>query len=301
MTAPTHVDPQLLHWFERSNDERAAFILADSYVPYAWGTKILSASSEIIHGPRRERPRCMLVVGEPGFGKSMLMTKIVSSHRDSNPTPTKIVRINLPGVFDLTTFFTRLLLALHVPHSPKDKPGVLVESAFTSLLAQNVVGLVLDEFHNIFLGPKNALPLVMATIRDMTNTPRLSLICAGTQQAESCIVVDDQSDERFDRYTLRPWDESTSFRNFVATFEYRLPLRHRSDLSNQKHLPQLLRVSDGRMNRVVRLLRESAATAIKNGVERIDEALIKATADRLAEARPKPVMPPPSPVAGGAQ
>ena len=81
MTAPTHVDPQLLHWFERSNDERAAFILADSYVPYAWGTKILSASSEIIHGPRRERPRCMLVVGEPGFGKSTLMTKIVSSNR----------------------------------------------------------------------------------------------------------------------------------------------------------------------------------------------------------------------------
>lgn len=292
MTDYAHVDPHVHLWFERSDAERATFILRDSYVPYARGTKIVRAGADIIRGPRQEPPRCMLVIGEPGFGKSTLLSHIASSHPLIGAESAKVVRINLPGVFDLHTFFRRLLLALHVPHSPKDKPGVLMESAFTSLVAQNVVVLMLDEFHNIFLGSAKALPLVMATIRDMTNTPRLSLICAGTYAAESCVVVDEQLDERFDRFALSPWEESTSFRNFVATFECRLPLRRPSNLSNHEHLPLLLRVTDGRMNRLVRVLREAGAAAVNNGTECIDRGLITETAVRLAKARPtQPTVP----------
>jgi len=286
-----HILEELRYQCDLPNEERIAIICRRSYVPHPRAVEIITATKALIKHPDRDFARCLAAIGPPGFGKSAILDRLEALYPKPTTPPAGVrqlplLRVNVPGDVDIGTLACRILRELDEPHNAADRPNALLEDAFTALSDAGVLVLMLDEFHNLFLA-KPQLSKMMAVVRDIPNTLKLGLVCAGTQDAENCIIADAQLEERFDRFHLEPWTATQEFRNFVGSLESRLPLCRPSHLTGSELLPLLLRVSEGRMNRLVWTIRYAACAAVSDKSEGIREAHIRAAALKIISARRK--------------
>ncbi|WP_445147255.1 TniB family NTP-binding protein [Dyella sp. Tek66A03] len=281
-----HVHPKLWCLFDCPDLQRIRYIVRDQYVSYRRAKELLDDIDELVNGERSDRPDCTLVVGEPGMGKTTLLEVVEKKHPPYVCEQTlvimrPVVRINVSGAIDLRIFYQRILRALQIPYGESDRPGTLEANAHRGLTDADTRLLAIDELHNFFIAGAKALITHMAVLRDLTNTPSVALLCAGTSPAEYCIQADAQLDERFDRYKLGPWTECVELRNFLANLERRLPLRLPSGLAGPVLLPLLLSLSGGHMKRMVRIIRRAAKMAVVTGVESLDIEGLRLAAQRL--------------------
>ncbi|RUL66820.1 AAA family ATPase [Dyella dinghuensis] len=283
----THVDPKLHALFEGPDIDRIRYILRDRYVPYQRAKEVLADVDELVIGERSERPLCALLVGEPGVGKSTLLDVVEKKYPPVTCNETKVilrpvVRINLPGVTEMRALYQRALKALRVPYGEGDRPSTLELNLHDSLSSAGTRVLAMDELHNFFIAGPKTFANNMAALRDLTNTPKVSLVCAGTELARLCIQADPQLLERFDQYEFCAWSESSELRNFLASWEWRLPLRRPSNLAGPIMLPLLLRLSTGHMRRMVRIIKRASKMAILSGDEYVTQDACHAAAQHYA-------------------
>lgn len=286
MSDLSHVDSRLWPLFERPPIDRIRYARRDVYVPYPRAKAVLSEVDHLVHGERSERPECLLIVGEPGVGKSTVLDVVERTYPCSVNEATKltqrpVVRVNVPGDIDLRYFYQRILKKLQIPFGESDRPSSLGASLHQGLVDAETRVLIVDELHNFFITGPQTLAMHMAVLRDLTNTPKVSLLCAGTNLAENCIKADAQLEERFDVYHLVRWTESIELRNFLASLERRLPLRIPSNLSGPIMLPLLARLSTGNMRRMVRMIQRAATEAVLSGTERITETGLRKKAQEM--------------------
>lgn len=283
----SHIHPKIHCWLDATVEDRISYIQLDRFIPYARGESVLGEIDRIMQTPPGIRPKCLLIVGPPGMGKTSILDFAERRHMDSSQDRRRrggLVRINLPQIVsDRRLFYVRILKYLGVPFCKSDKAEFLHEQAVDALRDSETRALVIDEFHN-FLGP-NARHLSehMVAIRDIANIP-ISIIGAGIKAVETCVVADDQLEQRFTRHWLSPWKETEELRNFLATLETRLPLKLPSDIAGPDLLPLLLRLSNGHMRPMINLIRLAAEWAVIEGVERITVDLLREALQQLSRS-----------------
>ena len=278
-----HLDSRVAELVDRPIEERIGYILADKYIPYPLAEYLITEVQWILRQVPSQRPKCLLVYGDPGFGKSMILDEVRrrsdEARKDGSPRHHPMVTVTLSGSSELRILYARILRALDSPFSIDDKPASLYEQACVSLRAAKTLVLEIDELHNLLLA-RSQLEGAMAVLRDLSNLP-LSLVCAGTAAARTCVSADAQLQDRFRCHHLTAWQETQETRNFVATLEARLPLREASGLTSKKMMQLLLKMSAGHPRTLVVGVREAARDALIGGDERITLERLQSTLTRI--------------------
>jgi hypothetical protein len=100
------------------------------------------------------------------------------------------------------------------------------------------------------------------------------LVGVGTREAVRAIQADPQLASRFHRTELPLWRMDKEYRKLLASVERMLPLKSASKLHRDPLATQLLAMTEGTIGELSMVLKIAAITAVRTGVERIDEALL---------------------------
>lgn len=265
-------------------EDRINAIRRDRFIPYALGRVVVAEMDKIMLTPSAVRAECLLLVGDSGMGKTALVEFIYRHYMKllGDVIRRRMVRVNLPPTtVDRRSFYKRILKSLGIPFGEADKADFLHEQVVDALRDAETLVLLVDEFHN-FLGSRNAAHLNehMTAIRDIANIP-VSIMAAGTKAVEACVIADDQLEQRFSRYRLKAWEETDELRDFLATWESRIPLKLPSNLAGPELLPLVLRSSNGHMRQMMKLIKRAAELAVTNEVEHITEELLRVAFQQL--------------------
>ncbi|UNK49857.1 TniB family NTP-binding protein [Lysobacter sp. S4-A87] len=256
---------------EGSNEQRIDYVLFPRFIPYPRAEYLLGEIGDLRRMDVSPRPKCILVSGAPGFGKSMILKEALRLYGAEISEASEVGRkrwpffgIELPPMSDIRPLYGRVLTKLGIPHSLEDKPSLLHEQTCTALDGAYTVLLGLDEIHNLLATKKTEE--CMTALRDITNHG-VALLCAGVESARNVISADAQMADRFRCHRLQPWICNDDTRDFLATLETRLPLRDPSGLDRQEMLEAIVLLSHGSLGKMVTGVREAARDVIRDGRE----------------------------------
>jgi len=256
-------------------EERIAWIRRERWIEYSRGVRALERLADLLSHPPRDRMPCLLLHGTTGMGKTRILQKFLRSN---------------PAVFNETTGYTRLCVAaIQMPPHPNEMHlyeeilvslgAVLPYSSSTGTLRHrvralcrqmNVRMLVIDEIHCLLAGTYREQRIILNCIRFLANDLRIPIVCAGTDEAKTALMTDEQLADRFEAFELAPWKDDTYFHQLLVSYSALLPLRRPSQLRDAKVRKRLLAMSDGVTVRICRLLEDAAITAINSNTEQID-------------------------------
>ncbi len=275
---------------DRLNDSaRAALTLSDEqrierigrarWIGYTRARDLLSKLEDLLHYPRQPRMPNLLLYGAAGNGKTMIVNRLVKRHpADDNPDGASVIvpvlAVQAPPLPSESRLYDAILEALFAPYKPRDQVS---KKQFQLLrLLRNVQTrlLVIDEIHHVLVGPINQQRIVMNALKYLSNELRIPLVGVGTREAVRAIQADPQLASRFHRAELPLWRMDREYRKLLASFERMLPLKRASKLHQDQLATQLLAMTEGTIGELSTVLKIAAITAVRTGVEQIDEALL---------------------------
>ena len=128
----------------------------------------------LIKYARTTRMPSLIVYGDSGMGKSMLVDKFKADcaagcATDSTPNPNKVLVVELSGRPTERRLFSQILATVDAPHSPRASIVDVERGAINTLRDIGVQILVLDEIHNILAGSWREQRIVLNTLRFLSN------------------------------------------------------------------------------------------------------------------------------------
>jgi len=270
----THLFPASRELALRDGEERIRLMRVDRWIGYPRAEAALGRLEELLAFPQRARMPNLLIVGESGMGKTMIVEKFARDHPACFDDETGLKRMpvivmQMVAGPDETRFYKRLLAAIGAFEPPRATVGAL-ESAALKLLERTRPGmLVIDEVHSLQAGSVREQTRFLNMLRFIGNELRIPLVCVGTQEARAALRTDDQLVRRFEAFALPPWINDAAFAALVGSLQRSLPLR-RSSVFTALALRRLVEMTGGVTARVFSALSELAVEAIRSGAERID-------------------------------
>jgi hypothetical protein len=134
--------------------------------------------------------------------------------------------------------------------------------------------LIIDEIHNMLRGNTAKQRTFLTVLKTLANQLQITLVAVGTEEAFSAIQTDPQLANRFKTAWLPRWQLNEEYLDLLDTFEYLLPLRRPSHLSEHALALKILARSEGLFGEVHNLLCTAAQAAILNGQECITARLL---------------------------
>jgi hypothetical protein len=273
MTEFPHLYPAACQLAALSAEERIHRIRADRWISYPRAEAALAKLETLMSFPERARMPNLLLVGESGMGKTMIIEKFTRDHPASFDDTTgrlhmPVVAVQMVSGPDETRFYRRILAAIGAPEPPRATLAVL-ESLALRLLSELRPGLlVIDEIHSLQAGTIREQARFLNMLRFLGNELRVPLVCVGTTQARNALRTDDQLVRRFEAFALPPWREGGDFTGLISTLMRSLPLRRESQI-DEKTLSRIIGVTGGITSGMFSIMSQLAIAAIESGEERI--------------------------------
>lgn len=273
-------------------EERIHRIRADRWVFYPRAEAALAKLETLLSFPERARMPNLLLVGESGMGKTMIIEKFTRDHASSFDETTgrlhmPVVAVQMVSGPDETRFYRRILAAIGAPEPPRATLAVLESLALRLLTELRPGMLVIDEIHSLQAGTIREQARFLNMLRFLGNELRIPLVCVGTDQARNALRTDAQLVRRFEAFALPPWREGADFTGLISTLTRSLPLRRESEI-DEKALLRMIKVTGGITSGIFSILSQLAIAAIESGEERILSRDILG-GDRLQAALGEPV------------
>lgn len=220
------------------NNDRIRQVRAANWVGYARATRALDRLEELIEHPPCARMPCLLLYGESGMGKTMIVEKFQrlhppAFHRSSGAEHRPVVIVQMPSGPDIWRFITRILHELGVPYSSYWRVDALERAALDSLALAKTQVLIVEEVQQLLAGSAREQRLSFNLIKSIANDLRISIVAVGTGEARHAIEADPQIRRRFDAFSLPRWTECEDFRDFICAFGKLYPLRKSSKLGDR--------------------------------------------------------------------
>ncbi|MEH6393051.1 MAG: TniB family NTP-binding protein [Sulfitobacter sp.] len=261
------------HLAALSAEERIYRIRADRWISYPRAEAALVKLETLMSFPERARMPNLLIVGESGMGKTMIIEKFTRDHPANFDETTG--RLHMPVVVvqivsgpDESRFYRRILAATGAPEPPRATLAVL-ESLALRLLSELRPGmLVIDEIHSLQAGTIREQARFLNMLRFRGNELRVPLVCVSTAQACNALRTDVQLVRRFEAFALPPWRGGEDVIGLISTLQRTLPLRRERQI-DEKMLTRILSVTGGITSGIFSVMSQLAIAAIESGEERI--------------------------------
>ncbi|KAF0126148.1 MAG: hypothetical protein FD148_2151, partial [Methylocystaceae bacterium] len=256
-----------------SSEERLRRIRADRWINYPRAQQALAALEDLISFPRRARMPNLLIVGESGMGKTMIVEKFARDHPAyfdavNGLKRMPVVLVQMVSGPDEARFYKRLLAAISAPEPSRPTLGALENVALRVLEQAQPGMLVIDEAHSLRAGTVREQARFLNMLRYLGNELRIPLVCVGTQQARNSLRTDEQLVRRFEAIALPPWRNDQDFAALIGSLQRTLPLRRQSEIG-ERALKSILETTGGVTAAIFSLMTRLAVAAIVSGEERI--------------------------------
>ena len=257
-------------------DARIAHIRAERWIQNAGADRVLSYLHDALEQPRRDRMENVLLVGESGMGKTMLIRKF---ERQTTPAfddatgiqQRPVVVMLMPYQPTEPQFFDQLLLALRAP-SPRSLARTYpIREPIIRLLGElGTRVVVIDELNSVLAGTARQQRIFLQLLRFLSNELRLAFVGVGVTEARHALLSDDQLRSRFSDIELTPWSAGEELREFVTRLTWSLPLRLPSPVDSPRLRKLLVDRTGGITLGICKAFERAAIAAIRSGRERID-------------------------------
>lgn len=275
----SHLLPEVAALIGRPVEERIWFARQDKWIGYARANEVLAAMRDLMDQPQQRRRRGMLLAGRANNGKSTLLAQFRDEHpvtmRESGEAACPVVTMEMPTKADESQFWSKLLVALGIPHRDNDPVLRKKNQAIAVLAHVECRAIVIDEVHNVLLGHAAQQRQLLAVLKALVNELWLPLVVAGTPDAIRAVSTDAQLSTRFKAFGLPRWELNREFLQLLASYEAVLPLAEPSGLASREIAMKVFELSSGTIGGVVDTLKDAATLALREGGERIDAALLK--------------------------
>jgi hypothetical protein len=194
-----------------SNQDRIRQVKVANWVGYARANRALERLDEMIEQPSCARMPCLLLYGESGMGKTMIVEKFERMHpprhdRKSGIESRPVIIIQFPSGPDERRFFVRILHGLGAPYSAYWRIDALERAAMNAMALVHVQILIVEEFQQRLAGSAREQRISLNLIKSIANDLRISVVGVGTDEARYAIEADKQIRRRFDPFSPTPMD-----------------------------------------------------------------------------------------------
>ena len=175
-------------------EARIAHIRAERWVQHAAADRVLGHLQEALEQPPRERMENILLVGESGMGKTMLVRKFerqnASPFDDVAGIQRKpVVVMLMPHQPTEGQFFSQLLEALNAPSPGHFTRGFPVQDPAVRLLRQlGTRVVVIDELNSLLAGTARQQRVFLQLLRFLSNELRLAFVGVGVPEARHALL-----------------------------------------------------------------------------------------------------------------
>ena len=263
-----------------SQAERLAHLSTDRWIDYPRAASVMQRLEDLIATPPKTRMPCLLIHGDSGMGKTMLIEKFTRKHLPSynkqrGIDQIEIVVIEMPPLPTERRIYANLMEAVGAPYRPGDRLDVLEHATFGLLRRLRPKLIVVDEVHHLTAGSAREQRTALNVLKYLSNTLHCCIVVLGTYDALIALQSDAQIASRFVPLELPRWRESDDLRRFLNALEKTLPLRERSHLADRDSVNLILTAGEGITGVMTELVVSAARRAIKIGQEKITPALLE--------------------------
>lgn len=259
----------------KSPDERIDLIQREKWALYPAASDILQRLTALVNMPVRSRMPCVLLTGAPGMGKTSIVQRCLKDHPPEFDHITggkrmSVAGMQMPAEPFVGDFYAELMAALGGVVAVRMPLLVLRERVETLARKLNLRLLLIDEMHSMLAGTPRQQRILLNTIRFLANKLNLSIVCAGTRDAEHALMTDQQLADRFEKFELPLWKDDAVFVQLLRSLSSVLPLREPVDLCQPEIRKRLIALSEGVTVRICRIIEDAAINAIKSGTETLN-------------------------------
>ena len=277
--ALSHLDPQLHELASADAPVRIRMVNKDLFIEHEYSQFLNDTLDTLLGEPRHGRMPCWLITGDAGMGKTAHLHRFARrypDHRagDGSTLIRSIVIANVPPEPTRPTLEIAILESLNAPpmtHGRSvDRAGIIRRL----LTAHETRILVLDEIQHLCHSRVRDRGVVLDSVKALSTTCQVNVICAGTPAVEREFHVDAQLERRFSMTQFAQWKPGPALQRFLSTYERARPLRLPSRLAEPDMVRALVAEAGGITHRIIQTLNAAAIVAIHEGVERITESLL---------------------------
>lgn len=276
------------------DESRIYQIKGATWIGYDRAVTIRNQMDALLKHPRMHRMPNLAILGESNNGKTMLMSNFCKRHNppedpDAEKTILPAVMIQTPPAPDEGRLYNAILEHLSAPGSSREPEDSKLRRIKLILMHLETKILLLDDFFNIGAGTKNQRAKFLNALRNLSIELQMPIIISGTPQTLNILSSDPSLSNRFKPHFLPRWKETQlqDFARFVLSIEKTLQLKKPCNLMTERSLVSLLAFGEGLLGEVVDILRLLAESAIRSGIETIDESVItKSNLQRLGWVSP---------------
>src|SRR5665213_37229 len=238
----------------------------ERWVSYPRAERILSRLGDLMYLPARVRMQNVLIHGNSGAGKSMIIEKFIRSHSievDREDAARPIVSMQMPPLPTLRSFFSELLRSLDCTVIIGSRISELEHDTVRQLKKARPRLLAIDEIHHLLACTPREQRAALNLLKFLSNELRVSIVALGTSEALHVMRTDPQIASRFQSCALPSWTANDDLRSFLAGFLQQLDVDGSGIVNDRIAIDYILDLTSGVTGRIVELVRLSARCAVR--------------------------------------
>lgn len=276
----SHLHENIIPLLSLSDSVRIEKIRTDSWIGYPRAKTIMDKMEDLLTHPKTLRMPNLLIVGDTNNGKTLMVNRFFTKHRpqiqeSDDKLIANVLYVQAPIKPDEKRFYNSILDALFVPYQFNDKVEKKQFQVISLLKRIGIKMLIIDEIHQILSGNPKAQRTFLNVIKYLSNELQIVIVGVGIQDAFLVMNSDPQIANRFEPVVLPRWEMNEEYLRLLASFEYTLPLKNPSELTDSSMAIKILSMSEGTIGEISTILRKAAVMAIQKKSECITKKIIE--------------------------